>query len=560
MRWSRNLLPLALLLWSALPGLVLGHAPKFTPGHGLDVREASITTIHEALFAGRTTCRDVVSAFLSRIEELNPAINAITALNPDALSVADSLDERIAAGGAIASLHCVPILVKDNYDVKGMATTSGCKAFSTLKPARDAPVVCALRAAGAVILGKTNMHEMALEGLTVSSLAGQTINPYDSTRTPGGSSGGSGAAVAAGLAVIGTGTDTVNSLRSPASANGLFSFRPSRGLISRAGVMPVSHTQDALGAMARNVKDLATVLEVMSSLGHDASDNATDLRPARFETLPHDSAHDLRPLEQIRLGVLAGFYEHTPSEETRPVIEAMDKVHMSLMEAGVELVNITSPIFNITALAPEIDVQTFEYREMLDEYLQTTSGPSGSHPKSFAELYRGKEFLVIPHQYKHIQLASSRSTGDETYRVKMRTIEGLRRALHSEFQKHGLDAIVYPEQRNLVVKVGSASQSGRNGILAAVTGSPVVVCPVGWSSRTSEAPLGVPIGMEILGLPWKENKLLNIAQRIDDLLSVRRMPLMAEKHVPPKCYETVPRLRSNIGSIPTCYPLGRLKD
>lgn len=168
-------------------------------------REATIESVHYALFTGATTCRSVVSSFIARIEAFNPTINAILTLNPQALVTADQIDLRIASGNDTGSLLCIPILLKDNYDTVGMNTTGGCLALAGSQPMADAPATAALKAAGAIILGKTNMHEMALEGLTVSSLGGQTINPYDHTRTPGGSSGGTAAGIAASFAVFGTG-------------------------------------------------------------------------------------------------------------------------------------------------------------------------------------------------------------------------------------------------------------------------------------------------------------------------------------------------------------------
>lgn len=170
-----------------------------------DPREATISTVHTALFTGQNTCRDIVSAFIARIEAHNPSINALITLNAQALDDADQLDLSLRAGNATGSLFCVPILLKDNYDAAGIPTTAGCVALNASIPQEDAPSVTAFRNAGAIILGKANLHEFALEGLSVSSLGGQTINPYDSTRTPGGSSGGTGAAIAASFAVFGTG-------------------------------------------------------------------------------------------------------------------------------------------------------------------------------------------------------------------------------------------------------------------------------------------------------------------------------------------------------------------
>ena len=172
-----------------------------------DAREATIDGVHNALYSGLTTCRDIVSSFIARIEAFNPTVNAIITLNPNALTIADDLDAQIASGNATGLMFCIPVLLKDNYDTAGMNTTGGCLDLAGNKPLTDAPTVTALKNAAAIILGKTNLHELALEGLSVSSLGGQTVNPYDSTRTPGGSSGGTGAAVAASFAVFGTGED-----------------------------------------------------------------------------------------------------------------------------------------------------------------------------------------------------------------------------------------------------------------------------------------------------------------------------------------------------------------
>jgi len=184
-----------------------------------DPVEATIDTIHDAIFNHGTTCHQIVSAFLTRIHVVNPKINALICLNPNALFDANALDDVRGRGDKPGPLFGVPVILKDNFNASEMNTTGGCLALKNLQPQFDADVVAALKGAGAIVLGKANLHEMALEGLSVSSLGGQTLNPYDLTRTPGGSSGGSGAAVAASLCVFATGTDTVNSLRSPASAN-----------------------------------------------------------------------------------------------------------------------------------------------------------------------------------------------------------------------------------------------------------------------------------------------------------------------------------------------------
>lgn len=546
---------LTLILLSLL--LCACHVVSATTNDPFDVREATIDGIHNALFTGLTTCREVVSAYLARIEAFNPAINALTALNPEALSVADSIDIQISQGNTTGPLLCIPVLVKDNYDAVPMNTTGSCLALANNKPREDAPTVTALKAAGAVILGKTNLHELALEGLSVSSLGGQTINPYDQTRTPGGSSGGSGAAVAANLAVFATGTDTVNSLRSPAASNSLFSFRPTRGLISRAGVVPISFTQDTVGAMARTVHDLALAMTVMAGVGYDSRDNATASIPPDVTGRDYVAALRQGPgLKGLRVGLIHGFFNFTDSAETTPVNEVMNSILSRLENAGVIVVNIKEPVYNSTEISSTLDVQAYEYRELLNGYL---AGPNltGDKPATFEELYTSDKFLVIPNQYSFINSSLVSSTSDGNYFTAQRGIQNLANALQKTFSTNKLDALVYPEQKNLVVKTGSPSQSGRNGILAALTGSPVVVVPAGFSAPSDDAPIGVPIGMEILGLPWSEGRLLSIAQQISELTPLRKMPALANGTVEVTEYESVPTV-TPLANIPAEYSVGRL--
>lgn len=533
----------------------------------IDVREATISSIHNSLFSGLTTCSGIVSAFLARIEKFNPDINAIITLNPDVLSIADSLDDSLSQGDATGPLFCIPILLKDNYDALPMATTGGCLALNASKPTQDGPAVHALRNAGAVILGKSNLHELALEGLSVSSLGGQTVNPYDFTRTPGGSSGGTGAAVAASFAVFGTGTDTVNSLRSPASANSLFSFRPTRGLISRAGVIPISYTQDAIGAIGRSLPDIATALTVMSSIGYDPADNATSAIPSSVPGTDYTTFLSLGTssnLTGIRIGVLEGFLNRTASNETTPVNSAMDNVLSTLRSNGATIVTINdTTTYNATLISSLMDVQTSEYRELLTAYLSSPN-LTGPHPTSMPQLYRPNatvpEFLVIPSQYNYVETALRTSTSNSSYYLKQALIANLTRSLQATFSANKLTCLIYPEQKNLVVPIGSASQSGRNGILAALTGSPVITMPIGFSPSSNTAPIGIPIGMEILGLPWSEGSLLQIAKGIDDVLHARRMPVtggLNETVAMTRAYSTVPSVTPlGVKNIPSAYPLG----
>lgn len=533
-----------------------------------DAREATIESVHHSLFNGLNSCRDVVTAFLARTAALNYHVNAIISTNPNALAEADTLDEQLAAGNATGSLFCVPIFLKDNYDTAGIHTTGGCLALAGSQPSTDAPSVAALKRAGAIILGKANLHELALEGLSVSSVGGQTINPYDYTRTPGGSSGGSGAAIASSFCVFATGTDTVNSLRSPASANSLFSIRPTRGLISRAGVIPISYTQDALGAMARTIKDVASALTVMASVGYDPNDNTTALIPVSSENIDYASNLTPEPLSTLRLGVLTTLFNRTSSPENDPVNAAIDAYMSRLRAAGATILEITDPIYNSTTISNLYDVQRFEYRQDMNAYLQNSS-LGGTHPSTLNELYvtnntfgsghGNGSFLVIPSQYSYVTTALISSTSNATYAAVQAGITNLTLHLHSTFTTYSLDAILYPEQQNLVVPIGSPSQSGRNGILAAITGSPVVCVPAGFSNASATAPIGVPIGMEVLGRPWSEQRLLDIARGMEwELGRVRRAPVWADEIVETGNVTGVPVVVPDRGNIPAAYPVGVL--
>jgi Asp-tRNA(Asn)/Glu-tRNA(Gln) amidotransferase A subunit family amidase len=529
-----------------------------------DAREATIDSVHHALYSGLSTCREVVSSFLARIEAHNNQTNAIITLNSNALSIADSLDEQLSSGNTTGPLFCIPILLKDNYDTADMPTTGGSLALADSQPMEDAPSVVAFKRAGAIILGKANLHELALEGISVSSLGGQTINPYDATRTPGGSSGGTGAAVASSFCVFGTGTDTVNSLRSPASANSLCSIRPTKGLITRTGIIPISTTHDVIGPIAKTIKDVAVALTVMATTGYDASDNETALVPSANRNIDYAASLTGALLKGLRIGVLNGFFNRTNAPEVTPVNNAMDALMSRLSAEGVTLVPINETLYNATAIQAALDVQRFEYRQLMDVYLQRPS-LSGDHPSTLNELYSrkagngsGGEFVVLPSQYEYVNTALVSSTSNATYVQRQAGIRNLTLALLNTFSTNKVDAIIYPEQKNLVVKIGSASQSGRNGILAALTGTPVVTVPAGFSEPSKDAPIGVPIGMEILGRPFEEEKLLGIGYAIEQLMKVRRSPVWAKEVVEVPGYNDVPVVTPNRTNIPSAYPLGTL--
>ena len=247
-----------------------GGPPRF------DVMEKSISEIATALDTGEVTSRELVASYRARIEaydQRGPALNAIIVINPNAVADADARDAERAQGRVRGPLHGIPVVVKDNYDMADLPTSGGAIGLATSVPPDDAFQVRRLREAGAVILGKTNMHELARGITTVSSIAGQTRNPYDPTRNPGGSSGGTGAAVAASFAAVGMGSDTCGSIRIPSAHHALVGLRGTRGLASGDGIIPLSTTQDIGGPLARSVRDLAITLD--ATVGVDPADETT---------------------------------------------------------------------------------------------------------------------------------------------------------------------------------------------------------------------------------------------------------------------------------------------
>src|SRR5262250_334017 len=261
---------LILALASTVVSAQTRTAQRFVP------EEATISSIHAALSAREVTCVQVIQAYLNRIEAYDhrgPALNSIITINPHALETAAEMDRLDTATVRQRPLHCIPVILKDNYDTADMPTTGGSLTLAKLVPAADGFVVKRLRQAGAIVVAKANLMELAWSGTTVSSLGGQTRNPYDLTRTPGGSSGGTGAAIAASFGIVGTGSDTGQSVRSPASAQSLIGLRPTRGLISRTGIIPNSTTQDEAGPITRTVEDAARMLDVMA--GYDPDDPIT---------------------------------------------------------------------------------------------------------------------------------------------------------------------------------------------------------------------------------------------------------------------------------------------
>ena len=481
------------------------------------VEEATIPAIEQAFREHRLTCHALVKTYLDRIaayDKQGPKLNAILTLNGHALIEANLRDATFAKKGAVGPLHCVPVVLKDNYNTGDLPTTGGSQSLEGAQPSKDAFVVAQLRKAGAIVLAKTNMHEFALSGTTVSSLGGQTLNPYDLTRTPGGSSGGTGVAVAANLAMAGTGSDTVNSIRSPASANSLVGVRPTHGLLSLNGIMPVSSTQDAIGPIARHVGDAAAMLQVM------AAEDPADPHTGRHLHPNYVSSLNANALKGKRIGVLRAMFGSKP--EHQEVNAVMERALAAMTKAGATLLDLDAPDLDADKLIAQNDVQKYEFKAVMDRYLATIPN---APIKSADAIYAGGRY-DHPTLESFLKSATALKDGlsEVDYKVRLERDAKTSEVLKRLMDENRLDVVVYPLQKRLVVPVSELSQSDRNGILASVTGFPAITVPAGFSEPMATAPLGVPVGMDILGKPWSEAKLLSLAYSFEQATHFRRSP------------------------------------
>jgi len=482
------------------------------------LQEATIGGIHAAFAAGRLTCAQLTRLYLDRIDAYNlraPALRAIITVNPKSMETAAEMDQQYKANPSGAgSLHCVPIVLKDNFNTFDLPTTAGNVAMRHSQPPQDAFTVARIRKAGALILAKANMSEFARGGMSLSSLGGQVLNPYDLTRTPGGSSGGTGAAVAANLALIGTGSDTGQSIRSPASANNLVGVRPTRGLVSRSGVIPNSQTQDEVGPIARTVTDAALLLDVMA--GYDAGDPITAFGNGR---IPTSYTHLLRKdaLQGARIGVMMNLFGD--GDQHREVNRVMAGVIARMESLGATLIPFELPEYD--RLAPAVATATLEARTVMDRYFSTL-GPKAP-VRTFAQLVATKTSAVQKTLEEELAVVDGMSS--VTYKDRMLNRDALRLAVATKIAELKLDAILYPLQKILVVAITSDDQAERNGTLSNGTGFPAVTFQAGFSTPTASAPLGVPVGADLLGLDYTEDKLLAYAYAFEQSAGVRKPPV-----------------------------------
>jgi amidase len=490
-----------------------------------EVTGATITETQAAIREGRTTCRAVVESYLARIQAydqkpLGPdglRLNTIVVVNPNALAEADVCDRNFAATHKLLPLSGIAVLIKDNYDTAGLQTTGGSLAMKGFVPEHDATMVAKLRAAGAILLAKTNMAEWAFSPyLTASSLAGITRNPYDLTRVPAGSSGGTAAAVAASLGESGLGTDTGNSIRGPSSHNDLVGIRPTIGLTSRSGIIPLFAHNDVGGPMARTVADAAALLTVVA--GSDSMD--PDLAAAA-EQFPHQASVDYTQfldrhgLKGARIGVFRQYFD-TP--KTDPEVKAVtEQALKTLQQEGATLIDpFTIP-----------DYETMEKTLWCGDFEADLNAYLANHPN--APYHDLKSIvasgLYLPYIEEEIKGSAAPAQKDDrrapcpdVYHDPPKI--AFRNALLAAMAREHLDAIVYPTWSNAPRKVGDTdSPAGDNSqVLSPQTGFPAITVPMGFTHGN------LPAGLTILTPAFREDKLIRYAYDFEQTTHYHKDP------------------------------------
>jgi amidase len=474
-----------------------------------DVTEQSVSQLGVAMADGRVTAVNLVDSYLARIEaydQQGPTLNAMIVLNPLARQEAMALDKERAAGQIRGPLHGVPVVVKDNYDTSDLPTTAGAIALATSIPPDDATQVERLRNAGAVILGKTNMHELARGITTVASYGGQTRNPYNPRRNPGGSSGGTGAAVAASFAAFGMGSDTCGSIRIPSAHHSLVGLRGTRGLASGDGIIPLSTTQDIGGPLARSVEDLALALD--ATVGYDPADETTRLSEGHIPDT-YTAALNAGGLAQARIGVVRSMVGNQgPERDVSAVIEAA----IAEMEAlGATVIDIEEP--DLTEVVQGASVIGQEFKFDFDEYLRNTPD---APVRTLAEVVRqGLYHGILESGLEDAVSIETLDTDD--YRQRLSKRDEIRRTIVDLMTEDSLDALLYPTIRQTARPVGQP-QPGSNCALSANSGLPAITVPAGYAEDD------MPVGVELLGLPWSELRLLELAYAYEQGTEHRRAP------------------------------------
>jgi amidase len=504
------------LLISAFAAVV--SAPVYSQNRvKFEVTETTIAETQAAIRTGKVTCRQLVEAYLKRIRayDQSTGLNALVVLNPNALGEADRLDQEFKRTGKLRPLQGITVIVKDNYDTNDLQTTGGSLALKGFVPSQDAFMVKKIREAGGIVLAKSNMAEWAFSPyVTMSSIAGITRNPYDLDRVPAGSSGGTAAAVAANLGEIGLGTDTGNSIRGPSSHNALVGIRPTMGLTSRDGIIPLYMGNDVGGPMARSVEDAARLLEVVA--GYDPADPVTQRSQGQIPK-SYTRFLDKNGLRGARIAVFRRYLD-TPTIDPQ-VKELTEAAIRDLKAQGAEIVDpLAIPDFEKLTE----NIWCGDFQSDVNHYLAAHA--QNARYKNLAEIVQSGLFLPYIESRLKTAVEPKKPEADQgapcldIYHNEKKI--AFRNALLSAMEAAKVDAVVYPTWSNPPRKVGDMqSPAGDNSqILSPQTGFPAVTVPMGFTSNS------LPAGLTFLGRAFSEPLLIKYAYAYEQATRHRHPP------------------------------------
>lgn len=511
----------------ALLAAVFALGAASAPADSIDLSDASIEQLNAALAKGTLTSEQLVQLYLKRIEaydDRGPKLNALITVNPNALAVAKALDAERKIKGPRSLMHGIPVILKDNYNTTDMPTTAGSVFLAGSVPPKDSFMVARLRAAGAVILAKANTSEFASSGRSngFSSLGGQTLNPHDLARGPAGSSGGSGAALAAWYAPVALGTDTGGSIRGPCAANGLACLKPTHGLLSRAGIVPLSLSFDTGGPMARSVYDVAVSLGVMT--GIDADDPATEKSLGLFHRdytvfLKRDA------LAGAKLGVLTDYTGSDP--DTKRIFAASVE---QLKKLGATVVDVELPAHIKERSSLTSIIRNAEFKAQIADYLATLDK---KYPRTLDDLiaaskgFTGATAIGQPNPARW-ELFDREATGlplhDPVYlAARDQGMALVRSHLSAIMLQQQLDAFIYPTAPMPARPIARDYNEDRGGggsgtSLANITGFPDAIVPAGVTSER------LPVTLSFLGAAFSEPRILGFAYAFEQVTRARVLP------------------------------------
>lgn len=528
--------------WLIPVAMALSLAARAT---ALDLETATIAELEGAMKAGTVTSEKLTEAYLARIaayDKQGPSLNAVIVLNPKAIETAKALDAEFKKKGPRSPIHGIPIVLKDNYDTADLQTTAGCQLLEGWIPLKDAYTVKKLRDAGAVILAKVNLSEFAAGGSVgvpreigsppngFSSAGGQTHNPHDLSRGPAGSSGGTGAAIAAVFAQFGMGSDTGGSIRGPCASNGIVGIKPTNGLLSRSGIVPLALTFDTGGPMTRNVSDLAVSLGIMT--GVDSNDPLTKTSEGKFKK---DYTPYLKTgsLKGARIGVARGFMGKDPETD-----RVMEESIAALKKLGATIIDpVVYPDFLLQGRTSMfLTVLNADFKAQIAGYLANVAKHKPGYPKNFSELvakandpasnYRSPEKAA---GLKYTDGIALDLTDPVYLAAHDEGLPMIRAAVEAILKKNQLDAIVYPTSPRPATPIAkpaippAAGMGDSPSSIANMTGFPDLIVPAGMTND------GLPVAISFFGPAYSEAKLISYAYDFEQATKAIRLPKTTPK-------------------------------